>query len=315
MATEFGNRANVISGPCLIYVDDGTGERNVGLTRGDVEFTIKPDVREQKFHQYGETPVGYKLQGMGAIVKFSAAEYTIDNLRLAMPWTTLYTDGANQALGHGAQIGLELSDEAVMVRVHPINKRGTDGNDDPTYLHADVTFWKGVNMKETPRKITPADDKLIDIELQCIIDSSKPANYNVCIEGDPDVVGIDVAPPTVASVKAEISDVLTLVPADDAGLVDIDAASVIEVIIAEEIKSWMAVQKYITLIKDSDKSIVAGAYVHEVVTGTPDTSKITFTPTSSLTAGAVYQVLIGGLQDISGNTMAGITQRKVTVHA
>ncbi|RJR31898.1 MAG: hypothetical protein C4574_00665 [Candidatus Latescibacterota bacterium] len=317
MPTNYGNIANVIQGPCLLYVDNGTGERNVGLTLGNVEVNLVPKYREQKFHQFGDTPVDHKMTGLDGSIKFDIAETTIDNLILCMPQATLYTDGADQAVGFGARINEGITDKTVKLRIHPINKLAADGSgdDDPLFLDDDYTFWKVASIKDLNITFKPAEEHSFPCELATFIDNSKPTLHNVVLRGDPDIADIDVTPPAVSSIKAEVSDVLTLIPADAAGLADVDGTSVIEVILGEECKSWMAVQKYVTVIKDADKTVVAGAYVHTVVAGVPNTSKITFTPTAPLTAAAAYQVLVGGIQDISGNAMAGITQRKFTVAA
>jgi hypothetical protein len=159
------------------------------------------------------------------------------------------------------------------------------------------------------------DDRVYDIKLFVIPDLSQPAGQEMWIHGDPAVADVDVTAPTISSLKAEVATVLTAIPADAAGLADVDADTTIELILDEECKDTLMNAKHFSIIKDADKSVVAGAFVHTVVAGAPNTSKIVFTPTAVLTAAAAYQVLIGGMKDISGNEMAGIKQYKFTVAA
>lgn len=306
---DFGNINNVKSGPCLIYIDDGSGERLVGLTIGDVEFSIEPNIRERKFHQYGDTAYDYVLQGLAGKVKFSAAETDVDNLKLAIPFGVIFTDGSKKSFGVGLKAGTKLRELAVKIRIHPINQLGTGGDDDPDFVDDDVTVWKCLSMEAFTRKISATDDRTFDISLTVLVDDDKASDYCLWIEGDPAVASIDTTPPTVETVKAEVSSVLTLIPADASGLSNVDVNTTIEIVFAEECKSWMAVQEYITIIADSDKSAIAGIYVHSVVTGTPNKSKVVFTPDSALSAATKYRVLIGGMKDITGNTMSGITDR------
>src|SRR5258707_15666222 len=76
---------------------------DLGHTSGGVEFSYKPTHVAINVDLYGETPVEQFLTGEEVTVKVPLAEFTIANLRVAMPQTE-FAGAANArvTLGHKA---------------------------------------------------------------------------------------------------------------------------------------------------------------------------------------------------------------------
>lgn len=109
----------------------------------------------------------------------------------------------------------------------------------------------------------------------------------------------DTTPPTIAS---------SLPTTNASGVL---ATAVYAITFSEAIAPSTVVAANFFMIKDSDNTIVAGA-----LTQNGDKTVITFTPTSSLTPGAVYfMCTTKGITDLAGNALAANSARKFTVAA
>jgi hypothetical protein len=305
----YGNTSNIIQGPAKIYVDDGLGGgyAAVGLTQNDLMVSFEPQWGEIIAHQLGKRPVDYRYEGGTAKIKFDCLERTNTNLKLAVP-TAVTSVVTGEAVSFGTQIGTKLSDKVVKIKVHPMNTRGAGGADDETYLTDDYTFWKCASMSNFEDNLNGDSDRVYPVELVAIPDLTKAAAQNLFIKGDPADASIDSTPPTVSSVKAEKTNVLTAITAAD--LADVDGDTEIEIVFSEFVKEVQLIQPYVALIKDSDKTVVACTYDY-----TESTKTLMITPGAALTASAKYHVLVSAIQDLAGNILAGPHMRTFTVAA
>lgn len=307
MATNVGNIDNVKSGPVLLYFDDGSGWRLIGLTKGDVKFATDPKYKDRVFHQTGETIMGKRMTALNGTVKFTVGEETHENLKMAMPYATVYTDGDKTAIGAGMKSGFDVLESAGRLRIHPINELGTDGDDDPSYTDNDVTIWKVANAKGVERTFTSSDDRVFDVEMDMYPDTTKPAAYCLFVEGDLTVVESTLIAPVVSTVEAEVSDSFTEVPVG--GLSSVDTDSQIRVTFSKDMKEHMAESgSFVSLILDSTKAEVAVTAVYD-----SENKRVVLTPDSALTGGAVYSVVIAGVQDTAGLSLETPVLRSFTV--
>jgi len=78
-----GTKGNLLSGPCLVYVDEGSGLVDVGYTKGGVKIDVTPKVKTFTVDQEGDSPAVRYISGVECKVMFSLAEYTLPNLKRA----------------------------------------------------------------------------------------------------------------------------------------------------------------------------------------------------------------------------------------
>jgi hypothetical protein len=78
-----GNLANLLGGPAKVYYDN-SGLVDVGYTKEGVKADITPKVFTFETDQTGKMPATKVLSGVEAYVLFNLAEYSLDNLKLAL---------------------------------------------------------------------------------------------------------------------------------------------------------------------------------------------------------------------------------------
>ncbi len=304
---SYGNTGLIIQGPAKIYVDYGLGGgyEAVGLTQGDLKVGYNPQWGQITAHQLGKAPADYRFEGATATIKFDCLERTNTNLKLAIP-TASISVGTGEAVNFGIPLGARLSDYAVKVKVHPMNHLGAGGEDDESYLTDDYTFWKCASMLAFEDNLNGEADRLYPVELTAMPDLTKGQSQMLFIKGDPADAAIDSTPPTVSDVQAEVSNVATSIPVGD--LASVDADTVITVTFSESVKSAQMIQPYVTLVADSDKTVVPCTYVYDSTT-----FKLTLTPASVLTSTAKYHVSVAAVQDLTGNIQSGTYIRSFTI--
>lgn len=297
-----GNIDNIKQGAAILFVDDGSGERDVGFTGGDFKLNTEPQVKEILTHQGGEVPVDYRGRGMKASLSVGMMEPTLENMAAILPLSVTYTDGTKKSIGVGLGLNQSYGDKAVKLRIHPINSRGTGGIDDPTWLDEDVSVWRAVNMNAVEEDMSGEDVKMYAVEFTILPDFSKPAGHQLYLKGDPTVADVDVTPPDVETVQAEVSDVLTTVPQGGGSeLTGVDTDTVVEITMTEETPAHMSTSKFFQLIADADGASIPCDVTSEVVSGTPNKTKVTLTPSSALSSLTSYWVAVSGVRDVTGN--------------
>lgn len=328
MSTTYGNIENVNKGACKIYVDrgGGAGYEPVGFTTDTFQLSQEPNWEDVTSWQTGEnTPIDSYFKGATGSISFGVLEKTMKNLKLMIPTGVLYTNGTKTAFANGLPMDAKLSDYAVKVKLHPINKRGTAGADDETYVDDDIIAWKCASTKGVQMDLKGG--KVVwNMELAILADTTKPSDYQLWIEGDPAIIGIVNVAPALATtsgelvgMEAEKSGGWTEVPAGATGLTDVLATSNLRVTMNQLIDSAIDTD-HVALINLADNSVVAGVVTSETVTlddaGAVEhiVTRITFNPTASLTASGTYLFVVGGLVGLTGLVMSPVS-RMITVAA
>lgn len=81
---------NVKMGVCRIRY----GGRDLGYTKGGVEFSVTTETHKVMIDQFGNSEVNEIIMGRSAKATIPLAETTLDNLVKVMPGASLYSDGA-----------------------------------------------------------------------------------------------------------------------------------------------------------------------------------------------------------------------------
>lgn len=161
---------NVELGAVDVYVDGV----HVGHCKGGAEVVYEPEFVESAVDAYGNTPIEARLRGERYTAKVRFAEYTINNLRNAMPQAQ-FAGAGNARLTIGAKAGKKASDDAVELLLHPSDK-GTKEHD--------VVLYKAVVISSITLPHTHDDDKIIEVEFLALIDESRADGNYLGLIGD-----------------------------------------------------------------------------------------------------------------------------------
>lgn len=155
---------NVKVGACSVTYNG----YDLGHTKGGVELSYEPVYHDVTVDKYGETIVDKVLTGEKWVAKVPLAEFTIANLKVAMPQGT-YAGAANARLTLGHTAGTRATSSAAQLVLHPLNM-GTKAND--------IVFHKAYVANTVDLKMMVDEEKLIEVEFEAILDETKSdGNY------------------------------------------------------------------------------------------------------------------------------------------
>lgn len=157
-------------GPVDVQIDGV----DVGHCKGGAEVTYDAQYKEQAVDKYGNTPVEARLTGERFSAKVRFAEFTIANLKKAMPQAT-FAGAANARITLGKKVGQRASDSFVELTLHP-TANGTREHD--------VVMYKAFPMSPVVLNHTIDDDKIIEIEFVAFIDETKADGNYLGLIGD-----------------------------------------------------------------------------------------------------------------------------------
>ena len=109
--------ANVKVGVCSVTYNGV----DLGHTVGGVEVTYEANYHDVIVDKYGETVVEKKLVSERYMAKVPLAEYTIANLKAAIPQGQ-YAGAANARIHFGSSSGKSAKDNSAQLVLHPINE-------------------------------------------------------------------------------------------------------------------------------------------------------------------------------------------------
>ena len=155
-------------------VDVSINGVDVGHCKGGAEVTYEPEYTETSVDLYGNTPIDARLSGERLTCKVKFAEYTIANLRKAMPQST-FAGAGNTRITIGAKAGQKASDDAVLLVLHPSNM-GTRAND--------VVLYKAVVVSSVNLVHANDEQKMIEVEFLALVDESKTDGNYLGLIGD-----------------------------------------------------------------------------------------------------------------------------------
>ena len=147
---------------------------DLGHTVGGVEVTYEPSFQDVIADKYGETVVEKKLLSEKFTAKVPLAEYTIANLKAAMP-NAQYQGAANARVHIGKSSGQSAKALAAQLVLHPINE-GT--------RQFDVVFHKAVVTSQITLAHKVDETKVIEVEFEALLDETKSDNNYLGFIGD-----------------------------------------------------------------------------------------------------------------------------------
>ena len=147
---------------------------DLGHTLGGVEVVYEPTYKDVTVDKYGETVVEKKLIGEKLTAKVPLAEYTIANLKAAMP-AGQYAGAANARIHVGKNAGLGMLASAAQLVLHP-QDQGTRAYD--------VVFHKAIVASQITLVHKNDEEKVIEVEFEALLDESKSDNNYLGFIGD-----------------------------------------------------------------------------------------------------------------------------------
>lgn len=147
---------------------------DLGHTKGGVEVSYEPTHMDVQVDKYGTTVVEKYLTGEKFTAKVPLAEYTIANLRNAMPQAS-FAGAANARITLGASAGQAAKTDSYQLVLHPISE-GTRAFDivmHKAYVASQITLAHKVD-----------DVKVIEVMFEALLDESKSDGNYLGLIGD-----------------------------------------------------------------------------------------------------------------------------------
>lgn len=167
---DMGDIANVQVGVCDVTFNGV----DLGHTSGGVEVSYEPEHHDVMVDKFGNTIVQKYLIGEKLTAKLALAEYTIANLRNAIPQGT-FAGAANSRLTIGAAAGKKATDDAYQLVLHPRNE-GTRRHD--------VIFYKAYVASAVVLPHKNDEDKLVEVTFEALLDESRSDGNYLGMIGD-----------------------------------------------------------------------------------------------------------------------------------
>lgn len=162
--------ANVKVGVCTVSYNGV----DLGHTVGGVEVTYEATYHDVIVDKYGETVVEKKLVSERYMAKVPLAEYTIANLKAAIPQGQ-YQGAANARIHFGASSGKSAKDNSAQLVLHPINE-GT--------RKFDVVLHKAYVANTITLQHKVDETRVVEVEFEALLDETKSDNNYLGFIGD-----------------------------------------------------------------------------------------------------------------------------------
>lgn len=150
------------------------GGIDLGHTKGGVEVSYEPIHKDVMVDTYGQTPVQKYLIGEKFTAKVPLAEYSIANLRNAMPQTE-FAGAANARVTIGHKAGQAATADAQQLVLHPIAE-GTRA--------FDIVMYKAYSESSVVLSHKIDEERVIEVEFVALIDETKSDGNYLGLIGD-----------------------------------------------------------------------------------------------------------------------------------
>jgi hypothetical protein len=147
---------------------------DLGHTKGGVEVSYEPTHQDVTVDKYGETVVQKYLTGEKLTAKVPLAEFTIANLRNAIPQST-FAGAANSRILIGSQAGKDAKSDAYQLVLHPQNE-GTKRHD--------IIFYKAYVASTVALNHKNDEEKVIEVTFEALLDETKTDGNYLGMIGD-----------------------------------------------------------------------------------------------------------------------------------
>jgi len=161
---------NVQLGACSVTFNG----YDLGHTKGGVEVTYEPVYQDLAVDKYGETVVDKVLVGEKLLAKVPLAEYTIANLKRAIPNAT-FAGAVDSRILVGKSAGGKQSANAYQLVLHPLSEGSK---------RHDVVFYKAVVTSQITINHKNDEQKVIEVEFTALLDETKTDGNYLGMIGD-----------------------------------------------------------------------------------------------------------------------------------
>lgn len=264
-------------GPCQLSLDGS----DMGYVE-DVELSLEFEDFLASVAQYGSAPVKAWHLATKASVKFVMHQVTYAKYQKVMNGSSVITDGVDTALGFGSTAGAQLTPVELVLTPEQSATLGDMGK---------LTLWKVVPSENRSIKWNKEHQKL-EVTVVALVNESKADGEKLGRFGD-GAVSADTSAPTVS----------TYLPLDDATGVATSATvnATFNEALDEDTINAQSVMLFTGLEASGPQTPVAGTVTYDSAT-----KKITFTPSSALSASTLYEfILTTAIKNASGVRFAG----------
>jgi hypothetical protein len=147
---------------------------DLGHTLGGVEVSYEPVYQDIQVDKYGETIVNQVLTGEKLSAKVPLAEFTVANLKTAIPNAT-YAGAGNARVLIGKSAGTKQTANAYQLVLHP-TAEGTKRHD--------VVLYKAVVSSQIMLAHKNDEKKIIEVEFTALLDETKTDGNYLGMIGD-----------------------------------------------------------------------------------------------------------------------------------
>lgn len=135
----------------------------LGHTKGGVEMTYTPDIKETSVDQYGSTPVAASIIGERLEVKVTLAESSLAEMNKAIAGGTLVTGATKDEINVGSDGATSLTGQELVI--HPTAEGASTDKD--------VTVHKAVVIGAVVLPYKTEEETLFEITFLALIDEAK----------------------------------------------------------------------------------------------------------------------------------------------
>lgn len=147
---------------------------DLGHTIGGVEVSYEPVYHDVQVDKFGETNVEKYLTGEKLSAKVALAEYTIANLRNAIPKST-FAGAANTRILIGRSAGSKATANTAQLVLHPIIE-GTRRHD--------IVLHKAYVASQVTLAHKNDEEKVIEVTFEALLDETKTDGNYLGLIGD-----------------------------------------------------------------------------------------------------------------------------------
>lgn len=147
---------------------------DLGHTKGGVEVSYEPVYADMTVDKYGETLLNQVLIGEKLTAKVPLAEFTVANLKTAVPNAT-YAGAGNARVLIGKSAGAKQTANAYQLVLHP-TAEGTRRHD--------VVLYKAVVSSQVVIAHKNDEQKILEVEFTALLDETKSDGNYLGLIGD-----------------------------------------------------------------------------------------------------------------------------------
>lgn len=157
--------------PCQVNFGTAGSEADLGRTEGGVRVVFATDVADLMSDQWGTQPEDQVITGQGCRVTVPLAEYTIDNLAIALNQAVVGS-GEHTLIEGDRLVGTKMSDQAESLLLKEY-VNGVVSGDESNWIRFPVAAPVG-----SPEILfSKTDQRIIEIEFVCFPDASDILYY------------------------------------------------------------------------------------------------------------------------------------------